>query len=100
MTTFAAPMVHDELDGVVSSLCTRFPDRARIEVEAVVADVYAELAARATVTAHLIPLTLNRSRRRLSSCLSETSDLHSLEPLLISASTGGSLSAITGRRAK
>ncbi len=43
MTTFRAPLVHDELDSVVSTLCTRFPDRARIEVEAVVAEVYAEL---------------------------------------------------------
>ncbi len=25
MTTFAAPLVHDELDSVVSTLCTRFP---------------------------------------------------------------------------
>jgi hypothetical protein len=66
MTTFAAPLVHDELGSVVSTLCGRFPDRSRIEVEAVVAEVYAELAARATVTAHLIPLTLNRSRRLLS----------------------------------
>ena len=74
MTTFAAPLVHDELDSVVSTLCTRFPDRARIEVEAVVAEVYAELAARATVTAHLIPLTLNRSRQLLSTGQSGTSD--------------------------
>ncbi|MGO4443384.1 three-helix bundle dimerization domain-containing protein [Mycobacterium sp. 2YAF39] len=62
MTTFAAPMVHDELDGVVSTLCVRFPDRPRSEIEKVVAHVYADLAAKATVTTHLIPLTLNRSR--------------------------------------
>jgi hypothetical protein len=66
MTTFAEPLVHDELDSVVSTLCARNPDHARSEVEAVVAEVYAELAAGATVTAHLIPLTLNRSRRLLT----------------------------------
>ncbi len=66
MTTFAAPMVRDELDSVVSALCARFPNRARIDIEKVVAAQYAELAANATVTAHLIPLTLNRSRRLLA----------------------------------
>jgi len=66
MTTFAAPMVRDELDGVVAALCARFPNRARIDIEKVVAAQYGELAAKATVTAHLIPLTLNRSRRLLA----------------------------------
>ena len=66
MTTFAAPMVRDELDGVVSALCDRFPTCARIDIETVVAAEYAELAANATVTTHLIPLTLNRSRRVLA----------------------------------
>lgn len=59
-------MVRDELDGVVSALCARFPARARIDIENVVAAEYAELAANATVTSHLIPLTLNRSRRLLA----------------------------------
>jgi hypothetical protein len=59
-------MVHDELDGVVSTLCAKFPTRSRNEVEAVVTDVYDQLATSATITAHLIPLTLNRSRRVLS----------------------------------
>lgn len=93
MTTFAAPLVHDELDSVVSTLCTRLPGRTRSEVEAVVAAVYAELAAEATVTAHLIPLTLNRSRRLLSSGPEETSDLHSPDPILIEANTGRKLQA-------
>ena len=66
MTTFAAPMVRDELDGVVSALCARFPARTRVDIEKVVASEYAKLAANATVTAHLIPLTLNRSRRLLA----------------------------------
>ena len=60
-------MVRDELGAVVSALCARFPDRSRSDVERVVADVYARLVASATVTAHLIPLTLNRSRRLLDS---------------------------------
>ncbi|ORB63870.1 three-helix bundle dimerization domain-containing protein [Mycolicibacterium tusciae] len=93
MTTFAAPLVRDELDSVVSTLCTRLPGRTRSEVEAVVAAVYAELAAGATVTAHLIPLTLNRSRRLLSSGPRETSDLDSSEPMLIEANTGRTLPA-------
>jgi hypothetical protein len=93
MTTFAAPLVHDELDSVVSTLCARLPGRTRREVEAVVAAVYAELAAEATVTAHLIPLTLNRSRRLLATGSRETSDLHSSEPLWIEASAGGNLPA-------
>jgi hypothetical protein len=66
MTTSVGPMVHDELDGVVSALCAKFPTRSRNEVERVVTDVYEQLVAGATITAHLIPLTLNRSRRTLS----------------------------------
>ena len=93
MTTFAAPLVHDELDSVVSTLCTRLPGRTRSEVEAVVAAVYAELAAGATVTAHLIPLTLNRSRRLLGFGSTETSDLHSSEPMLNAANTKRDLPA-------
>lgn len=71
MTAFAEPMVHDELEGVASTLCTKFPQRSRSEVESVVATVYAELAANAKVSAHLIPLTLNRSRRLLASMPSD-----------------------------
>ena len=66
MTTFAEPMVHDELESVVSSLCARFPRRERSEIEGVVAGVYADLVAHARVTTHLIPLTLNRSRQLLA----------------------------------
>jgi len=67
VTAFAEPMVHDELEGVISALCARFPGRTRGEIEVVVAKAYAELALNATITAHLIPLTLNRCRRLLSS---------------------------------
>ncbi len=66
MTADNATMIRDELGAVVSALCARFPDRSRSDVERVVADVYAQLVVKATVTAHLIPLTLNRSRRVLS----------------------------------
>jgi hypothetical protein len=60
-------MVRDELGAVVSALSARFPDRSRADIERVVAEVYAQLLTTATVTTHLIPLTLNRSRRVLSS---------------------------------
>jgi hypothetical protein len=66
MTAFADPMVHDELMGVVSTLSARFPNRSRDEIVDLVAKVHAELTENATVTSHLIPLTLNRSRRLLS----------------------------------
>lgn len=59
-------LVGDELDGVVSALCARYPTRRRDEVERLVAGVYDQLAVNASITAHLIPLTLNRSRRALS----------------------------------
>jgi hypothetical protein len=66
MTAFADPMVHYELMGVVSTLSARFPNRSRDEIEDVVAKVHAELTENATITSHLIPLTLNRCRRLLS----------------------------------
>ena len=72
MTADNATMIRDELGAVVSALCARFPDRSRSDVERVVADVYARLVANVTVTAHLIPLTLNRSRRLLNSAPMET----------------------------
>jgi hypothetical protein len=65
MTAFTEPLLHDELDGLVSWLCLRFPGRSRGDVEDVVDGVFDELQRNATVTAHLIPLTLNRSRRLL-----------------------------------
>ncbi|RDH78160.1 hypothetical protein DVS77_12495 [Mycolicibacterium moriokaense] len=65
MTAFAEPLVHDELQSVVSALCARFPNRSRREVEQIVTEVYAGLNSGARVTTHLIPLTLNRSRRLL-----------------------------------
>lgn len=67
MTADKGTLIRDELGAVVSARCARLPDRSRSEVEHVVAAVYAQLVANASVTAHLIPLTLNRSWRVLSS---------------------------------
>ncbi|ULE33430.1 three-helix bundle dimerization domain-containing protein [Mycobacterium sp. IDR2000157661] len=66
MAAFAEPLVHDELESLVCNLCAKYPERSRVEVERVVAAVYAEIVAQATVTSHVIPLTLNRSRRLLA----------------------------------
>ncbi len=66
MTALTEPLMQDELEGIASALCARFPRRSRSDIEEVVAGVYADLQRNATVTAHLIPLTLNRSRRLLT----------------------------------
>jgi Glycosyl hydrolase family 65, C-terminal domain len=66
MSAPSRSLLDDELESVVSALCARFPTRPRSDVEDVVTDVYGQLAGGATITAHLIPLTLNRSRRLLS----------------------------------
>lgn len=60
-------LVGDELDGLVSTLSARFPEFRRSEIGGVVAAVYAGLVAQARISTHLIPLTLNLSRRLLSS---------------------------------
>jgi hypothetical protein len=62
----AQPMMCDELHGVVSMLCVRFPERDPVEVERLVTDVFQVLSEDARIRAHLIPLTLNRCRRTLS----------------------------------
>lgn len=56
-------MDRDELGDVIAEVQATFPERPREEVEDVVRGAYRHLARRATVTAHLIPLTLNRSMR-------------------------------------
>jgi hypothetical protein len=56
-------LVGDELDRIVSTVCARYPDCPRPEAEALVSTAFAQLRAHARVTAHLIPLTLNRSLR-------------------------------------
>lgn len=56
-------LVRDELTGVVDAVCAKHPDRDRTVIRAVVSSVYNDLLERATVTAHLIPLTLNKTLR-------------------------------------
>lgn len=56
-------MDRDELGDVIAEVQATFPERPREEVEDVVRGAYRHLACTATVTAHLIPLTLNRSMR-------------------------------------
>jgi hypothetical protein len=57
--------IDDELDGIVSTLCAKFPGHRRSSVEALVSQTYDQLKAGATVSAHLIPLTLNLSLRSI-----------------------------------
>jgi hypothetical protein len=66
MVTPSDLVIADELDRVVSELGARFPGRSRNEIAEVVTAVYRRLAEDATIAAHLIPLTLNKSRRALS----------------------------------
>ena len=58
-------LVRDELDAIVTAICAKYPDRPRAEIERIVDGAYAHLNARARVHAHLVPLTLNRSLRRM-----------------------------------
>ena len=64
--TIDAPMVREELRNIVSMLCTRFPERSTTDIEYLVTEVYQTLSGEARITAHLIPLTLNRCRRLLN----------------------------------
>lgn len=62
-TVTVREMDRDELSGLVTTVHSKFTDRPRDEVGDVVRSAYRHLARNATVTAHLIPLTLNRSIR-------------------------------------
>jgi hypothetical protein len=64
MTTMRT--VTDELESIVQMFCEKYPDRSEAEIDVLVHDAYAVLAAQATVTAHLIPLTVNRCHKLLS----------------------------------
>ena len=57
--------VEDELDGIVTTICAKYPDHERSDIAALVSATYGRLKAGATVSAHLIPLTLNLSLRAL-----------------------------------
>jgi hypothetical protein len=56
-------LVEDEIAGIVSAVCAKFPGRTHADVEALVRAAHEHLSSSAKVTAHLIPLTLNRSIR-------------------------------------
>jgi hypothetical protein len=67
-------MVKDELSEVVAAVCAKFPDRSRAEVKVLVWESYEHLKGSANVTAHLIPLTLNRSMRLMRDSTERTTD--------------------------
>lgn len=73
-TPRASRMESDELDGIVSAVCARYPDCPRSDVETLVTDAFQYLKAGASVTAHLIPLTLNRSLRLMRESRQRYSD--------------------------
>jgi len=56
-----------ELARIVSVLRGKYPERDPEQISVLVAEVYRRLAENATVTTHLIPLTINRCRRLLES---------------------------------
>ncbi len=56
-------MDRDELSDVIAAVHSKFAERPLEEAEDVVRSAYRDLACTATVTSHLIPLTLNRSMR-------------------------------------
>ncbi|WP_436498396.1 three-helix bundle dimerization domain-containing protein [Actinokineospora sp. HUAS TT18] len=58
-------VVEHELASVVRRLVERFPHRSEAEIRDVVMAVYHRISAGATVRAHLLPLTLNRSTAEL-----------------------------------
>ncbi|MEV3901483.1 hypothetical protein AB0K11_04095 [Mycobacterium sp. NPDC050551] len=67
-------LVRDELTGVVDAVCARYPNWDRTAVQDLVSRVYSDLLERATVTAHLIPLTLNKTLRLMRSQMPADSD--------------------------
>jgi two-component sensor histidine kinase len=71
----ARPVIRDELQTMVSMLCSRFPERDRAEVERLVDETHQRLADHARIHAHLIPLTLNHCRRLLAGATTTQSPL-------------------------
>jgi hypothetical protein len=51
--------ITDELDSIAEMLCVKYPHRSERDIASLVDGVYAKLLSKATVTAHLIPLTMN-----------------------------------------
>jgi hypothetical protein len=58
--------VADELESITRMFCEKYADRSESGIESMVHDVYTHLVSEATVTAHLIPLTVNRCQRMLT----------------------------------
>ena len=73
MTTLRTHLVTDELDSIARALAAKFTAVSTDELREVVNDAYREIAEKARITTHLIPLTLNRARRILAS---RTADKH------------------------
>lgn len=67
-------VVDGELAGVAAAVCARFPQLSRAYVDGVVDAAYRHLRSSATITAHLIPLTLNRSMRIIQSARATTAN--------------------------
>jgi len=62
----AHDLVSDELTAVAAELERWFPETDPARVRTVVAQVYDRIARAATITEHLIPLTLIRARAALA----------------------------------
>ena len=59
-------LTRHELDDITASLTARYEGRyTRDQIEAVVLSTYQGIAAGASITTHLIPLTVNRVRAAL-----------------------------------
>ena len=58
-------LIDDELRDVDAVLRASYPTCPAAEIDALGADIYGRLNASATVSAHLIPLTMNLSVRAL-----------------------------------
>ena len=52
--------IADELESIVAMLGEKYPDHGDDEIASLVHDVFTRLSSEATVTNHLIPLTVNR----------------------------------------
>ncbi len=79
----------DELAGIVAALCAKFPGVPRSDVETLVKAAFEHLKAHATVTAHLIPLTLNRSVRLMSESTKRTNqDVGAVQCSVLNSRTG------------
>lgn len=76
-------VIGDELKSVSAALCAKNPAGNSQDMARLVHDVYQELASQARIIAHLIPLTLNVSRRRLADGYLATTATGPYEPLLI-----------------